>query len=214
MAIRERVFLAVINRMMDTKETRRVRGEVCAGLHGRVVEIGFGTGLNLPHLPGTVEELQAVDPLDRGQVKAAKRLAACPVPVRFVGLDGQHLPLEDESVDNALSTWTLCSVPDPVAAVREIRRVLRPGGALHFAEHGIAPEADPGVRTWQRRLNGIQGAMACGCSLTSDIPKIIEDGGLVIEAMSTYYAKGEPKTHGSMFQGIARRETQDQSRVR
>ena len=205
MSFRERVFLAVIDRAMDTKESRRIRSEVCSGLHGQVVEIGFGTGLNLPHLPDDVETLQAVDPLSHGQVKAAKRLAACRVPVDFVGLDGERLPLADESVDTALSTWTLCSIPDPVAAVRELRRVLRPGGALHFAEHGIAPEADPGVRTWQRRLNGIQGAMACGCSLTCEIPRIIEEGGLVIDELTRFYAKGEPKTHGSMYQGIARR---------
>ena len=205
MSVRERIFLSVINCMMDTKESRRIRAEVCEGLAGDVVEIGFGTGLNLPHLPPAVTELQAVDPLARGQLKAKKRIEATTIPVRFVGLDGQRLPLEDESVDMALSTWTLCSIPDPVAAVRELRRVLRPGGALHFAEHGIAPEADAGVRTWQHRLNGIQGAMACGCSLTADIPKVIADGGLVVDELVTYYAKGEPKTHGSMYQGVARR---------
>src|SRR5688572_16906370 len=152
----ERIFVPVMNRAMDTKGNRRIRAEVCAPLAGEVVEIGFGTGLNLPHLPAAVTRLLAVDPLARGRVKAAKRLAASPVPVTFVGVDGQRLPLEDDSADAALSTWTLCSIPDPVAAVREIGRVVRPGGTFHFVEHGRAPAEDQRVRRWQDRLDGLE----------------------------------------------------------
>ena len=195
------VFPRVMNVMMDTRETCRIRGEVCASLRGDVVEIGFGTGLNVPHLPPSVTSLQAVEPRTKGRELARKRVAASSVPVEFIGLDGQRLPLEDRSVDHALSTWTLCSIPDPVAAVRELARVLRPGGRLHFVEHGRAP--DPKVHRWQVRMDGVQHRLACGCSLTRDIPEIIRSGGMRIDELDTHYAKGEPKHQGWTFQGVA-----------
>ena len=190
-----------MNAMMNTKETRRIRAEVCAPLAGDVLEIGFGTGLNLPHLPPTVTRLFAVDPLERGRVLAQERLDATAVPVEFLGLDGEKIPLADESVDAVLATWTLCSIPDPVAAVREIRRILRPGGTFHFVEHGRAP--DERVRKWQDRFNPIQTRMACGCNLNRDIPAIITAGGMEPGDVATYYAKGDPKIMGWMYQGVA-----------
>ncbi len=198
----ERVFPKVMNLVMNSKQTRRIRSEVCAPLAGEVVEIGFGTGLNLPHLPEAVVRLLAVDPMARGRELAAERLDATSVNVEFVGLDGQVLPLHDHSVDAALATWTLCSIPDAVAAIREIRRVLKPGGRLHFVEHGRAP--DEKVRKWQNRLNGIQNRVACGCNLNRDIPALIESGGMTIESLATFYAKGEPKSMGWTYQGVAR----------
>ena len=197
----ESVFPRVMNVMMSSKETRRVRDEVCAPLAGEVLEIGFGTGLNLPHLPASVTSLKAVEPKVKGRELAKERLDASGVPVEFVGLDGQHLELEDDSVDAALSTWTLCSIPDPVAAGRELGRVLRPGGKLHFVEHGRSP--DEKVHRWQVRMNGIQHRLACGCSLTSDIPAILRDGGMHVDQLDTHYAKGEPKHQGWTFQGVA-----------
>lgn len=192
-----------MNALLDTKETRRIRARVCAPLSGDIVEIGFGTGHNLPFLPPAVTSVRAVDPLERGRALAASRLAAAPVEVTFVGLDGRNLPIEDESADAALCTWTLCSIPDSSAAVAEIRRVLRPGAALHFVEHGRAP--DGGVARWQRRLNPMQRRVACGCTLDKDIPAAIEAGGLEIERLETYYSKGEPKVFGWTFEGVARR---------
>ena len=200
----DRVFPAVMNRACNTPENRRIRADVCAGLAGDVVEIGFGSGLNLPHLPPTVDRVLAVDPLRRGRVLAAERIEAAPCAVEFVGLDGQSLELEDRSGDHALSTWTLCSIPDPVAAVRELARVLRPGGTLHFAEHGKAP--DPGVRRWQGRLNWLQRRVACGCTLDKDLPAILTDGGLTITELSTFYADGVPKIFGWTYVGTARRD--------
>lgn len=197
----ERVFPRAMNRLMNTKQTRGTRARVCAPLSGDIVEIGFGTGLNLPHLPPAVTVVLAVDPLERGRTLASRRIAASPVSVEFVGLDGQLLPLADDSADAALSTWTLCSIPDPVAAVREINRVLRPGGTLHFVEHGCSP--DPGVRKWQRRLNPIQRRIACGCNLDRDIPSILKDGGLSVDTLNTYYMKGSPKILGWTFEGVA-----------
>ena len=191
-----------MNAACNTKETRRIRAQVCEPLVGEVLEIGFGTGLNLPHLPPSVSRLLAVDPLRWGRDLAGARLAESPVVVDFVGLDGQSLDLEDDSVDAALSTWTLCSIPDARAAVREIGRVLRPGGTFHFAEHGRAPDGK--VRKWQDRLNGVQQRVACGCNLNRDIAAIVEDGGMTITSLDTFYAKGDPKILGWTYQGIAK----------
>jgi len=197
----ERVFPRILNVLMNTKETRRIRQRVCAPLHGEVVEIGFGTGHNLPFMPAAVTRLRAVDPLTRGRDLAAARIASANCEVEFVGLDGQHLPLADESADAVLSTWTLCSIEDPIAALHEIGRVLRPGGTFHFVEHGLSPEA--GVRKWQNRCNGLQRKIACGCNMNRDIPALIAEGGLSIEALDTFYAKGDPKPLGWTFQGRA-----------
>lgn len=118
-----------------------------------------------------------------------------------MGLDGQQLALPDDCVDAALSTWTLCSIPDPVAAVREVARVLRPGGALYFVEHGLSPDLK--VQKWQHRLNPIQNRVACGCNIQRDIPAIIEAGGLRLDSMERYHAKGDPKVLGWTFEGRA-----------
>jgi ubiquinone/menaquinone biosynthesis C-methylase UbiE len=199
---REHVFPRIMNTLCNTEETRRIRDEVCEPLDGDVLEIGFGTGLNLPHLPASVTRLLAVDPLQRGRELAAERLAATSASVEFVGLDGQSLELGDDTADAALCTWTLCSIPDPVAAVREVGRVLRDGGVFHFVEHGQAP--DPKVRGWQDRLNGVQRRLACGCNLNRDIPAIIEAGGMTVMSLDTFYAKGDPRFIGWTFQGTAR----------
>jgi SAM-dependent methyltransferase len=198
---RDRVFPWWMNRACNTGETRRTRAAVCAPLAGEVLEIGFGTGLNLPHLPAAVTRLLAVDPMRRGRELAAARLAASPVEVVFVGLDGQSLELDDDSVDAVLSTWTLCSIPDPSAAVGEIGRVLRPGGTFHFVEHGRA--SDPKVSRWQDRLNGLQRRVACGCNLNRPIDRVIEDGGMTITGLDTFFAKGDPKILGWTYQGTA-----------
>jgi len=198
---RDTVFPRVMNHLMDSKGTRKTRARVCESLEGDVVEIGFGTGLNLPHLPRTVTRLRAVEPSALGVRIAEDRIAASAVPVEIAGLDGQSLPFANRSADAALCTWTLCSIPDPVAAITEIRRVLRPGGSLHFVEHGVAP--DEGVRKWQDRLNGIQQRVACGCNLNRDIPALIRAGGLSINRLDTYYSEGEPKPFAWSYEGVA-----------
>jgi len=197
----ERVLPHLINVTMNNKETRKTRARVCDGLEGVVVEIGFGTGHNLPFLPATVTRLLAVEPSRRSVDLARDRIAAAGVPVEVVGLDGQRLPLPDDSADAVLCTWSLCTIPDAVAAVREMRRVLRPGGALHFVEHGRSPHDK--VRRWQDRLNGMQQRLAGGCNLNRDIPALIEAGGFSVERLDTYYAKGEPKPVGYLYEGVA-----------
>jgi SAM-dependent methyltransferase len=195
------VFPRIMNAVMNTAETRRIRAEVCEPLSGEVLEIGFGSGHNLPFLPSSVTRLLAVDPMEEGRKLAARRLAATGVDVEFVGSDGQSIDLPDQSVDAALSTWTLCSIPDAVAAVRQIARVLRPGGVLHFVEHGVSPDVK--VERWQHRLNPIQNRLACGCNIQRDIPALIEEGGMTIESLDRFYAKGSPKVLGWTFQGRA-----------
>jgi SAM-dependent methyltransferase len=197
----DRVLPHLINKVLDNKQTREIRRRVAAGLGGDVLEIGFGSGLNLPYLPPDVTGLKAVEPSATAAGLARSRIEASSAPVELIGLDGQRLPLADDSVDAALSTWTLCTIPDAVAAIREVRRVLRPGGTLHFVEHGIAPDA--GVRKWQDRLNGVQQRIAGGCNLNRDIPAIIAAGGLTIRELDRYYGPGEPKPFGSLYEGVA-----------
>ena len=197
----DRVLPHVINVVMNTKQTRRIRERVCADLKGEVLEIGFGTGHNLPFLPADVTRLLAVEPSSRSVELARERIASSPFEVEVVGLDGQRLPVEDESVDAVLCTWSLCTIPDGIAAVREARRVLRPGGRFHFIEHGAAP--DTKVRHWQDRLNPIQNRIGGGCNLNRDIAGIIEAGGLSITKLDRYYNAGEPKAFGAMYEGIA-----------
>lgn len=197
----DHVLPHVINAVMNNKQTRTIRARVCGGLKGEVVEIGFGTGHNLPFLSGEVTRLRAVEPSGVSVRLAHQRIDHSPIAVEIVGLDGQHLPMEDASADAVLCTWSLCTIPDPVTAVREARRVLRPGGQFHFVEHGRAP--DESVRRWQDRLNGIQQRVGGGCNLNRDIPAILQAGGLIITQLDSYYGKGEPKPYAAMYEGIA-----------
>lgn len=198
---RDHVFPRVMNVAMNTGEIRKTRARVCARLEGEVVEIGFGTGHNLPFLPAAVTRLRVVEPSGLGVRMAQERIVGSPVPVEVAGLDGQNLPFEDASADHVLCTWSLCTIPDPVRAVQEARRVLKPGGGFHFAEHGAAPDA--AVRKWQDRLNPVQKRLACGCHLNRDIVAILESGGLRVEQLESYYGKGEPKPWGAMYEGTA-----------
>ena len=130
----DQVLPRMIDRAMSRGELKSIRARVAASLHGDVLEVGFGSGLNVPHYPPDVTRVRAVDPATVGRKLAAKRVASSSVPVEYIGLDGQTLSLESDSVDQVLTTWTLCSIPDVDRALSEIRRVLRPGGTFHFAE--------------------------------------------------------------------------------
>ncbi|WP_433591008.1 class I SAM-dependent methyltransferase [Nocardia sp. CA-145437] len=184
----DRVVPRLVDLCCGAKNMNGERQRVCAGLHGRVVEIGFGSGRNVPFYPETVKSVSAVEPADLGWHMAAGRVAAATVPVERAGLDGQALPFADDSFDSALSTWTLCTIPDVDAALAEVRRVLVPGGTFHFVEHGLAP--DPGVRTWQHRLDRLEQAVAGGCHLNRDIPGLIEAAGFEIRDIDRYYQRG------------------------
>jgi ubiquinone/menaquinone biosynthesis C-methylase UbiE len=184
------------------KRTGEVRERVCTGLSGEVLEVGFGSGLNAKYYPAEVEEVLAVEPSDVSWRMAEPRVAAAPTRVRRVGLDGQSLPLPDASADSALSTWTLCTIPDAGRALAEVRRVLKPGGALHFVEHGRSP--DEGVRRWQERLDPIQKRLAGGCHLSRPIADLLTAAGFTIESLDTYYVPKEPKPFAWFYEGVAR----------
>jgi ubiquinone/menaquinone biosynthesis C-methylase UbiE len=181
-------------------EFARLRARVVAGLTGQVLEIGFGSGLNIPYYPPRLKRVQAVDPAAVGRRLAAKRAAACPVPIDYIGADAQALPVGDASVDSALSTWTLCTIPDASRALAEICRVLRPGGALHFVEHGLAPDAK--VARLQQRLTPFQHRAFGGCHLNRRIDQLVAAAGLELTRMDTYYMKG-PRALGYTFEGVA-----------
>jgi len=165
-----------------------LRREVCEGLAGRVLEIGFGSGLNIAAYPAAVTAVDAVEPSDLAWEMSADRRARSGVPVERVGLDGERLDAADASYDAALSTFTLCTIPDVASALAEVRRVLRPGGVLHVLEHGLAPE--PKVAAWQRRLNGLQGRIGGGCHLNRDAPALMVDAGLTVERLDQAYLPG------------------------
>ncbi len=198
---RDHVLPRVVDVACGTSSARPYRERVCAGLTGAVVEIGFGSGHNVSHYPSGVTSVDAVEPAGVGWHLARSRVAASPVPVRRSGLDGQVLPFADDTFDSALSTWTLCTIPDPALALREVRRVLRPGARLHFLEHGLAP--DPEVQRWQRRLEPVQKRVAGGCHLTREIVPLLEQAGFELVEADVFYEKGAPRFLAADTLGVA-----------
>jgi ubiquinone/menaquinone biosynthesis C-methylase UbiE len=186
---------------MRNKELTRFRAKVVPAARGTALEIGVGSGRNLPFYGGEVERLVAVDPSRELLRMAKKRAGGAAFPIQFVEGPGEELPFDDASIDTAVLTFTLCTIPDPVKALREVGRVLKPSGELVFAEHGLAP--DENVRRWQRRLNPLWRPLAGGCNLDRKIDELIGLGGFRLTAIATGYAKG-PRPMSYIYQGRAR----------
>jgi SAM-dependent methyltransferase len=184
----EKVVPRVNDKSLAAKPVMELRHEVCRGLSGRVLEIGFGSGLNIGSYPPEITSVDAVEPSDVGWRLSAERRAGATVPVERVGLDGQRLEVADSTYDAVLSTFTLCTIPDVGAALGEVRRVLRPGGTVHVLEHGLAP--DERVVAWQHRLEPLQRRLAAGCHLTRDVPALLAAAGLRLERVEQAYLPG------------------------
>ena len=196
----ERILPRLVDRALSTEEVNERRRLACQGLEGRVLEIGFGSGLNLRYYPDVVTEVLAVEPSDLAWRLAQPRVERLAAPVRRAGLDGERLELPDGSVDSALSTYTLCTISDVHAALLEIRRVLRPGGPLHFVEHGLAPE--PSVQRWQRWIHPVHSRLAGGCHLDRPIDRLIVDAGFTLTDLDQGYGTG-PKWFSYIYRGQA-----------
>ncbi len=179
-----------------------LRAETVRGLSGEILEIGFGSGLNLPYYPPQVRRLLAVEPSDTAWKLAREAIEAAPFPVERLGETAESIPLPDASVDAAVSTWTLCTIPDAGRALREVRRVLRPGGIFRFLEHGRSDE--PRVARWQDRLTPLQKRLAGGCHINRPIGRLLEGAGFAREEMETFYAR-RPKSVFFFYQGTARK---------
>ena len=197
----DQVLPRLQDKVMGRKPNRAVRARVCEGLHGAVVEIGFGTGLNTGYYPPDVTKVVAIEPSQVCMRIAEPRVAKSSIPVEYGGLTGERLDLPSGEFDAVLSTWTLCTIPNVDAALAEIRRVLKPGGSFHFVEHGHAP--DEKVARWQARMEPLNKRLAGGCHLTRHMSDDIQRAGFTIEAIDTYYFKGEPKPTGYTYEGRA-----------
>jgi ubiquinone/menaquinone biosynthesis C-methylase UbiE len=193
-----RIFDVMLGRPMAGSRAR-----VTTGLSGEVLELGFGSGTNLPHLPAGVTRLLAVEPSRGGRRLAEHRIEAAPFPVEFIGEDGAYLPLPEGSVDHVLVTFALCTIPEVDRALAEVRRVLKPGGTLRFAEHGRSP--NPRVARRQEQLSPLWGKMFGGCHLDRPIDELIEKAGLTLgEVRRGRFIR--PETVGFLYEGVASKQ--------
>lgn len=192
-----------LNCACSTKPMMKQRQKVVPRATGAVLEIGIGTGLNLPFYDAAgVRRLIGLDPSEESWKLAAERAAQVDFDVEFIGLPGEQIPLEDAAVDTVLVTFALCTMADPVTALRGMARVLRPGGELIFCEHGRAPDA--AVSKWQDRINPLWRRIVGGCNLNRDIPGLLDAGGFDIIEMNQDYLPGTPRFAGYNFWGSAR----------
>jgi len=193
-----------MNLMMSGEEFQKQRRAVLQSASGKILEIGFGSGLNLPHYPDTVESIVAIDPNPGMNRYTAKQINKSKIKVDREILSSESLPMASDSFDSVVSTWTLCSIDNIQLALSEIKRVLKPGGHFIFLEHGLSPEES--VCRWQNRLNGIQKIIGDGCHLNRDIKKLIREAGFIQLEVENYYFPRAPRIMGYMYRGLATKQ--------
>ncbi len=198
----EQVLPRILHFVMQRAMFREQRPRCVGSARGRVLEVGSGSGFNLPHYGRQVSEVLAVEPSRVSRRLASRLIAASTIPARFVELEHGVLLVEDCSIDTVVSTWTLCTIPDLEQALGEMRRVLRPEGRLLFLEHGRSP--DPRVARWQDRLTPIQKRLAGGCHLNRPIPDLVQAAGFELESIEEFDLPG-PRIATHMFLGTAAR---------
>lgn len=195
------VLPPLLDLVMRQRQIEKYRRELIPAARGRVLEVGIGSGLNLPFYAASVNTVVGLDPSERLLSMARRRAAKADVPVDLMQGSATAIPLDNASVDMVVMTWTLCSIPDPLAALREMRRVLKPGGVLLFVEHGLSPE--PGIARWQHRLTPVWRHISGGCHLDRKVDDLIRAGGFEVAELKTEYAQG-PRPMTYMYEGKAR----------
>lgn len=195
------VLPRILNCAMAMSFIGEERRKCLVEVSGRVLEIGFGSGHNLPYYSNRVEKIVAVDPSALGERLARKRILMAPFPVDFMALEGEKISAPDASFDSVVSTFTLCTIPDVAAALRQMRRVLKPEGRLFFLEHGKS--SDPAVQRRQMVLNGLQRRLFGGCHLNRDMERLIREAGFEIASIEKYYSRG-PKFSSYFYRGVAK----------
>jgi ubiquinone/menaquinone biosynthesis C-methylase UbiE len=197
-----RILPWAIHLSMGAREVARHRRRVVPSARGRVLEIGFGSGLNLPFYGPGVSALVGIDPSAPLARLAAPLLSAVPFPVEVVTAPAEDMPFDDASFDSAVVTWSLCSIADPVAALVQVRRVLKPAGALLFIEHGRSSDAR--IAAWQARLNPVWRRVAGGCNMNRAIDTVLTEGGFRIDRLETGYRVKGPRFLTYTYEGSAR----------
>lgn len=192
----------ILNVACSIKPVSLQRQKVVPVAEGRILEIGMGSGLNLPfYNTDKVDFVWGLEPSEGMRKRAQKRVQSTPFDVRWLDLPGEEIPLEDNCADTIVTTYTLCTIPDWLTAVRQMRRVLKPGGKLLFCEHGKAPDA--AVRKWQDKLTPYWKKGFGGCHLNRDIPRLLREGGFDIEQLDSMYMPSTPKFAGFNYWGSA-----------
>ena len=197
------IFPRLMDWIMRGEEFQQLRASLLKDVRGEVLEIGFGTGLNLRHYPHGITNLSIVDPAHILPRRVAERTASVSFPVHTHHVTAESLPFRTHQFDAVVSTWTLCTIPDPVKALREVRRVLKPGGVFLFLEHGRSDDAR--VAAWQDRLNPVQNIIGCGCNLNRKIDHIIVQAGLKIMTLDRAQMQSVPRLGGELYRGTATR---------
>lgn len=196
----DHVLPHVINLSMRNRELRPYRERVTSHAKGRVLEIGIGSGLNLPFYGSKVQEILGLEPSARLSTMAQRLVEQSKAPATLIAGSAESIPLDNASVDTVVTTWTLCSIPDAARALAEMRRVLKPSGQLLFVEHGLAPEDN--IRKWQNRLTPVWKRIGGGCHLNRPVSVLIEGAGFSIHQIEKGYMKG-PKPMTFMYEGHA-----------